>query len=334
MKKLGIYICFVIAWSATHAQDTYFNQIRHTQFTNPSFYGLNSQSFAGVGYNSLSYTTNESIDTKIFYGVKSFDELNFSISADFSNFLVSQYGLSQNILNLSYIYKLQIANGAYLLPSISAGLGFNQLRRPDLIFGDQLDILSATYSNVSNDPLSYGELSNNYLDLGAAIMLYNENFMVGVSLKHLNKPDISMNKEYNLKKPMSVSFQAAYERDINYFNRGFLPPDSFLYLYTSATSAGDLMRIYAGQELILGGLTLGVHEIFTSNKSSNATLLGINCGLNVEVYEFNFSYNFPLSRNQSVYPPSIFELSMTIKFDRFLRNNLGYFKRLKTDGFY
>ena len=89
--------------------------------------------------------------------------------------------------------------------------------------------------------------------------------MVGASIKHLNKPDISMNKEYHLKKPMSVSFQAAYERDINYFNRGFLPPDSFLYLYTSATSAGDLMRIYAGQELILGGLTLGVHEIFTSN---------------------------------------------------------------------
>jgi type IX secretion system PorP/SprF family membrane protein len=338
MKKLGIYICFVIAWSATHAQDTYFNQTRHTQFVNPSFYGLNTQSFVGVGYNSLSYTTNESIDTKIFYGVKSFDDLNFSISADFSNFLVSQYGLSQNILNLSYIYKLQIANGAYLLPSVSAGLGFNQLRRPDLIFGDQLDLLSATYSNVSNDPLSYGELSNNYLDLGAAIMLYNENFMVGVSLKHLNKPDISMNKEYNLKKPMSVSFQAAYERDINYFNRGFLPPDSFLYLYTSATSVGDVMRVYAGQELILGGFTLGVHEIFTSNKSSNApsnaTLLGINTGFNVEVYEFNFSYNFPLSRNQSVYPPNIFELSMVIKFDRFLRNNIGYFKRLKTDGFF
>lgn len=347
MKKVNFFFFILAAWSSVFAQETYFNQMRHTQFANPSFYGVNGQSFAGFGYNSLSYQTNETIDTKLFYGVMSFDNLNFSVSADFSNFQVNQYGLVQNLINLSYIYRLEVFNETYFLPSISVGMGFNQLENADLIFGDQLNLISGTISTVSNDPLSYNDLNSNYLDFGAAMVLYNENFMVGLSFKHLNQPDISMNKEFNLKKPMSISLQAAYERDINYFGRSFLPNESYLYLYSSFTSVGQLTKIYAGQELLLGGFSVGIHESYSSSqyneimsdgseikKSSNALLVGLNCGINIEELEFNLSYNFPLSQSLEVFPPNIFELSMIIKFDRFLRNNRGYFKRLKIDGLY
>ena len=347
MRKTIFLFYILVTWSSTTAQETYYNQTRHTQFVNPSFYGMNAQSFAGFGYNSLSYQTNETIDSKLFYGVMSFNNLNFSISADFSNFQVNQYGLVQNLINLSYIYRLEVFNDTYFLPSLSVGLGFHQLENSALIFGDQLNLISGSISTTSNDPLSYSELNSNYLDFGAAMLLYNENFMVGLSLKHLNQPDVSMNKEFNLKKPMSLSFQAAYERDINYFGRSFLPNESYLYLYSSVTSVGQLMKIYAGQELILGGFAFGIHESYTSSeyteitldgnqetKTSNALLMGINCGLNIEEFEFNLSYNFPLSQSSVVYPPNIFELSMIIKFDRFLRNNRGYFKRLKIDGLF
>ena len=43
-----------------------------------------------------------------------------------------------------------------------------------------------------------------------------------------------------------------------------------------------------------------------------------------EQFEFNFSYNMPIADEINVLPPNVFELSMIIKFDRFLRNNKGF----------
>ena len=312
-------------------QETYYNQSRHTQFVNPSFYGVNASSYAGVGYNTLSFQNNEKIDSKIFYTAIGFDNLNFSLGLDFSNFKINTYGLTQNSVNLTYVYNIEVSNDMYFLPSISLGLGSNQLENEALIFGDQLNLILGSISTTSNDPLSFNELSTNYIDFSASGILYTENFLFGVTAKHLNQPDISFNQEFKLKKSLFFSVQGAYERDLNYYGRGFLPENTYLYLFSSYSSVGELTKIYASQELMLGGFSFGLQELYTKNPMSSALLGGFNIAVNVEQFEFNFSYNFPLSDEINVLPPNVFELSMIIKFDRFLRNNKGYFKHLKVD---
>ena len=155
--------------------------------------------------------------------------------------------------------------------------------------------------------------------------------MLGVALKHLNSPDISYNQEFELKRPISFSGVIAYERDINYFGRSFLPENSYLYLIASLYSTEDFMKVYAGQELLLGGFSFGLHQLYTKNELSNAMLVGLNASVSVEQFEFSFGYNMPISQNLTVFPPNVFEISMIVKFDRFLRNNKGFFKHLKTD---
>ena len=55
--------------------------------------------------------------------------------------------------------------------------------------------------------------------------------MVGLSLKHLNKPNVSYNKEVPYAKPISVGIQAGYEFNINPFERSILPRFSYLYTF-------------------------------------------------------------------------------------------------------
>jgi type IX secretion system PorP/SprF family membrane protein len=332
MKNSLFFLSVLIGCSVLYGQETYYNQSRHSQFVNPSFYGVNASSFAGVGYNTLSYQNNEKIDSKIFYGAVGFENLNFSLGLDFSNFKINTYGLTQNAVNLTYVYAIEISNDLFFLPGVSLGFGSNQLENESLIFGDQLNLTLGSISTTSNDPLFFNELSTNFLDFGASAVLYNENFLLGLSAKHLNQPDISFNQEFKLKKPLFFSAQAAYERDLNYYGRGFLPENTYLYLYASYATIGDLSKIYASQEIMLGGFSFGFQELYTTNPLSSALLTGINIAINVEQFEFNFSYNIPLSDEINVLPPSVFELSMILKFDRFLRNNKGFFKHLKVDG--
>ena len=332
MRSFIIIFCALIVVNVSFSQENYYNQGRHMQFANPSSYGLNGQSFAGFGYNTFSIKSNEKIDSKIFYGAIGFNDANFSLGVDFNNFQINSYGLTQNTVNVSYIYHLEIGRSLYLLPSLSIGFGSHTLQSEDLIFGDQLDLLTGSIFISSNDPLSLASLNNNFFDFSASMLLYNEHFLVGVAIKHLNQPDLSYTKEFEFKRPISFSLQVAYERDINYYGRGFLPENSYLFLYNSITSVGDLAKIYAGQDLILGGFSIGFHELYTKNKLSSALLLGLNTRINVDEFEFNFSYNIPVYQDVA-FPPSVFELSMIIKFDRFLRNNSGYFKRLKIEGF-
>ena len=330
MRHIYLLI-FLIFSTFCLGQQSYYNQTRQTQFLNPSFYGINAKSFAGFSYNSLSYQTNEKIDSKIFYGAVSFNNANFSLGIDFNNFQINTYGLVNNTINLSYIYRVELFNGMYFLPSLSVGVGFNQIENPDLIFGDQLNLLTGSIAASSNDPLFFNELRTNFFDLGASALVYNENFMFGVALKHLNSPDISYNQEFELKRPISFSGVIAYERDLNYFGRSFLPENSYLYLITSVYSADEFMKVYAGQELLLGGFSIGLHQLYTKNELANAMLAGLNTSISFEQFEFSFGYNFPISQDITVFPPNVFEISMIVKFDRFLRNNKGFFKHLKTD---
>lgn len=332
MKNSLLFLCFLMGSLFVFGQETYYNQSRHTQFVNPSFYGVNASSYAGFGYNTLSYQNNEKIDSKIFYGAMSFENANFSLGLDFSNFKINTYGLTQNSVNLAYIYRVEVSNDMFFLPSVGLGFGSNSIENSNLIFGDQLNLTLGSISTTSSDPLFFNELSTNYIDFSASAILYNENFLVGLAAKHLNQPDISFNQELKLKKPLSFSFQAAYERDLNYYGRGFLPENTYLYLYASYTTIGDLSKIYASQEIMLGGFSIGFQELFTTTPLSNALMAGLNLAINLEQFEFNFSYNMPLSDSTNVFPPNVFELSMILKFDRFLRNNKGFFKHLKVDG--
>lgn len=316
----------------TFAQEYVLNQTQNLQIINPSYYGFNNLTKAGVLYNNISYDSDENIDTKIAFGNISFEKLNFSLGVDVNSFKINSYGLAFNQFNLSYIYKINLNYETYILPAAYIGIATQSIEKSKLVFEDQINLINGFVAAKSDDPLSQIDLNSNYFDIGASVLVYNEKFMAGLSLKHLTQPDISYNNE-SINKSLLVSLQGAYEFNINYYERNFLPRYSYLLLYLSVSSAGNLLKAYTSQELQLSNFSFGFHQHLSSLEEFSFLNVGVNAGVNAGNINFNMSYSFPVKQDLATLPPSMIELSLIFDFNPFIRNNRGDFKRLRTDNF-
>ena len=218
-----LILFFSILYQKGFSQEDYIvNQTKFLQKFNPSFYGLNQLNRVGVLYNSFRINESTAMDNKYVFGSIAFQQNNFSLGFDLNSFRINDTGMITNLINFSYVYKIQLSNYTYFLPSVSLGLGNSRVSIDNLIFGDQLNMATGFISTESIDPLAPIISSVNYFDLGASFIIHNEFYLIGLSLKHLNKPNISYNKEIPYSKPISIGLQGGYEFNINPFERSLL----------------------------------------------------------------------------------------------------------------
>ena len=326
-----IILFVLLAFSHGCAQEGFITTSRNMQFINPSFHGINMVSKAGVNYSRFNYGSGTSyIDNKYLYGNFAFEEMNFSIGLDVNSFSLTNLGLSENQVDLSYIYKIPVNFDTYILGALTLGIGSQDIDKSSLIFQDQIDLTLGTISGVSRDPLADFSPSTNYFDIGASALVYNERFLIGLSLGHINTPNVSFNNESELEKEISFSLQAALELNVNQYGRSFLPDYSYMLMYLYAQQAGETLRIYSSQELQMDGFTLGLLQSLAKYKENNSLEFGLISGFSSENYRVDLTYTF--SGSQTNYnPPSIFQIGVTMDFNQFSRNRRGNYKRLSTD---
>ena len=327
--QVGLFLLF--AFSSGFAQEGFISSSRNMQFVNPSYHGINMVSKAGVYYSQFDYGDGTSyIDNKYLYGNFAFEDMNFSIGLDVNSFSLTNLGLTENKIDLSYIYKIPINFDTYILGALTLGIGSDNIDRGALIFQDQIDLTLGTISGVSRDPLADFSPSTNYFDIGASALIYNERFLIGLSLGHINTPNVSFNNESNIDKEIAFSLQAALEFNVNQYGRSFLPDYSYMMMYLYAQQAGETLRIYSSQELQMDGFTLGILQSLAKYKENNSLEFGLISGFSSENYRVDLTYTFPSSLT-TYNPPSIVQIGVTMDFDRFSRNRRGNYKRLSTN---
>jgi hypothetical protein len=307
------------------------------QKVNPSAFGMNSMNKTGVLYNSIGLVGNTNVESKYFFGALSFDMDNFSLGIDIYSLTMDNVGMSFTMPSLSYIYKIQLDNELYFLPSVSLGIGSNQLDNSKLIFEDQLSLVSGYLQTESQDPISEVLGTANYLDLGASFLIHSSNFLVGASIKHLNQPIISYNNEDTSQKlPVRYALQGAYEFDINPFDRNLLPRYSTILTFFNASKMGDNLSFYVSQEAQLGQFSFGLNQQFKKTQSFGFTNIGLSVALAYENFEFGALYNFPFQNplNTTVYSPSTIEVFLIFDFSPYLRNKRGDYRRISTDNYF
>jgi type IX secretion system PorP/SprF family membrane protein len=338
--KRGIltYGLFVLISTSVLAQeDMIVSHSRFMQKVNPSALGMNNINKTGVLYNSLGMTNTNRIESQYFFGAISFDNDNFSIGLDVYSLRMDNTGLINTKPTLSYIYKIQLDNEVYFLPSISAGVGGSRFDSNKLIFEDQLSLVSGYLQTESQDPI-FNQLGNaNYLDLGASFIIHSSNYLVGASIKHLNQPNVSYNKEnteFNL--PLRYSIQGGYEFDINPFDRSIMPRYSTIFAFVNASKMGDNFDIFLSQEAQLGSFSMGLNQQFRMTDNFGFTNIGLSVAVAYENFEFGALYNFPFQNplNTLVYSPSTIEIFVTFDFSPYLRNKRGDYRRISIDNYY
>jgi hypothetical protein len=196
--------------------------------------------------------------------------------------------------------------------------------------------VSGYLQTESQDPLYELLGSSSYIDFGASFLIHSNNFLAGLSLKHLNQPNISYLQETELKLPIKFSVQGAYEWDVNPYDRRWLPRYSSLLAFFNASKSGNDIEMYLSQEFQLGEVSIGLNQQFKKISDLSFTNVGISFALAYENFEFGTLYNFPFQNptNTSVYSPSTIEVFLTFDFSPYRRNKRGDYRRISIDNYY
>jgi type IX secretion system PorP/SprF family membrane protein len=338
MKKrlLAFYILLLFFSEGFGQEDVIVSHSRFMQKVNPSAFGMNNINKTGVLYNTVSIASNNTINSKYFFGAISFDNDDFSIGLDVYSLSMDNVGLVNTTPTLSYIYKIQLDNEVYFLPSISIGSGSAKVDNSRLVFEDQLSLVSGYLQTESRDPLAALISNVNYLDLGASFLVHSSNYLVGLSLKHLNQPNISYFESEVNKLPIRFSLQGGYEFDVNPYDRSILPRYSTILAFINASKMGENFDIYLSQEAQLGQFSVGLNQQFKKTQDFGFTNIGLSVALAYENFEFGALYNFPFQDplKTSVYSPSTIEVFITFDFSPYLRNKRGDYRRISIDNYY
>jgi type IX secretion system PorP/SprF family membrane protein len=217
MKKISTLIFTLVCYVAVHAQDPHFSQFFASPLTlNPAFTGK----FDGLWRVAANHrdqwpsipkayvTTSASVDFGILKNkIPAGDVfgIGFSGLSDQS----ADAALKQNYGSLSMSYHKALDEEGYN----TIGAGFQAtysssiLDRNKLTFEDQLT--SNGFTGTTSETFANGT-SQNYTDLNAGILYSgssngSNNYYVGVSLYHINKPSLSfIDKTWNLASRLSI----------------------------------------------------------------------------------------------------------------------------------
>lgn len=306
MKKLLITI-LLLGIVKGFAQDPI-----HTQFfmipetLSSSFTGAKQSTRAGIIHRTQWPGLNFSINTQFAFVDNWFEEINSGVGISVLNHkeTTTRYNFTQ--VNLNYAYQFPISDEWNVRPSISVGYGAKDFGFQNLVLEDQINIFSGIINVNSIDPINLNETVR-FLDFSASVLFNSENSWVGFTVKHLNKPNISMEMEGQDNLEMFMSLHGSF-----YIPFGGYQNDNRLFILTNVMMQGAYNRFDIGAKYEMDrfafGLLAATNPIKTDPNSHFLTSINAFVGMDWEGFRFGYSYDFnvtEIGRTGGVYELSI-----------------------------
>lgn len=321
-----LVVSFLMLNLNSYAQDPIFTQfflIPETQ--NPSFTGFLESTSAGVFHRSQWVNLNLKVDTDYAYLSTWSENARSGIGINFLNHRESFTGYNYLQANLNYAYSVQLDYDWYFRPGIEIGYGSKSFGFQNLVLGDQLNIANESINPTTIDPI---QLKNqiHFFNISAGLLFHTEDFWIGTSVKHLNRPNISLTKEGNVPLDMFFSVTTGYEFDIaRYIDPLFLPYETRMMFTANFMKQAQYNRLDVGTAFIFKNLSLGttfaLNPMPQSNNSHLLTSINFFTGLQYEEFKIGLSYDAITSKIGKT--GGIFELGLVYQFDVDARKCFG-----------
>jgi type IX secretion system PorP/SprF family membrane protein len=315
--KIKILIALLFGFTTVQAQDPIFTQyFMAPQSNNPGFTGFMETTYAGIIHRSQWPSSNLKIVTNYAFLNMWVEDMNSGIGVSFLNHRESFTDYHYNQANISYSYRVQLENDWYFRPAIEVGFGNKSYGFQNLVLEDQLNIGTGTIDATSIDPIALNE-KQNFIDLSAGALFNNEFAWIGLSLKHLNRPNISFTQAGNQPLEMFMSVSGGYELPVANFLTRFLPYDTKMIFLGNYMRQSEFNRFDLGAQLIVGPAYIGIVAATNpGRKSDNSHLLtSINLIAGLQYEHFRFGYSYDLNTSGIGRTGGIHELGMTYQFD-------------------
>lgn len=321
MKKLLILLTIVFSVKLS-AQDVIFSQnFLVPETLSSSFTGAIRSSKMGSIHKSQWRSTGFKTSSNYVYFDTWFEGYKTGLGVNFLNHTENASTYTFNQVNLNYAMAFQISNTWFFRPSISAGFGMKNYGFQNLLLEDQINLNNSNINTSSIDPLLLKE-ERKFFDFNASILFNNEDSWVGVTIKHLNKPNISLTENGNVPLDLFISAHSKVLIPVfdNYRNdfRGM----SKLYFLTNFMMQGKFNRLDLGTQYIIDNqFSLGIlaSTIPFKNAEETSIISSISTFASVKWMGFRFGYSYDMNTTKLFNTGGIHEFSVAYDFNINLR---------------
>jgi len=317
MKKLLITLLFLVSIKVT-AQDVIFSQnFLIPETLNSSFTGAIRSSKIGSIHRSQWRNSGFKTTTNYVYFDTWLEGYKTGLGVTFLNQTESASSYTFNQVNLNYSMPFQINNTWFFRPSISAGFGIKNYGFQNLLLEDQINLNSTSIFMNTTDPALLME-KRTFFDFSSSILFNNEDSWVGLTLKHLNKPNISLTEDGNI--PLDIFISVHSKFLIPFFDnyRSDFFGLSKLYLLTNFMMQGKYNRLDLGAQYIIDDqFSLGILASTIPMKNTDETTLisSITTFAGIKWMGFRFGYSYDMNTTKLLNTGGIHEFSVSYDFN-------------------
>lgn len=200
-----------------------------------------------------------------------------------------------NQINFNYAMAFQMSDSWYFRPSISVGFGTKSYGFENLIFQDQINLNSGSINTSTLDPVLLNQLRS-FFDFSSSILFNNENSWIGLTVKHLNKPNISLTETGNVPLDIFISTHANILLPIFNNYRTDFAGMSKLFLITNFMMQGQFNRLDLGTQYVIDdrfsfGVLASTSPIKNAYQSSLISSISTFAGMRWNGFRFGYSYD-------------------------------------------
>ena len=312
MLKRKFTILLLLLYVNIYSQDVAFTQsFMVPESINPSFSGFNESTKFGLIYKNQQWNGFDfNVNSEYMFFDDWYPDLNSGVGISFINHqeTFTKYSLKQ--LNISWTYNVKINYYWNFRPSITFGFATKDFGFDNIVFEDQINIYQNIISLNTYDPIAFDE-NTRYADFGASFLIYNDQHWFGLTLRHLNKPNISMLSQGDLPLDLFISAHASLELPFLKYNS-----DNRINFIMNFVKQAKYDRFDLGFQYIYDrfsfALTAATNPIQTSDESHLITSINPIVGFAWEGFKFGYSYDFNMSNIGG--DGGISEISVTYDF--------------------
>jgi type IX secretion system PorP/SprF family membrane protein len=316
--KLFIIIISCCFYSKLRAQDPIFTQYFLIPETlNPGFSGFMETTYTGIIHREQWPDLDLKIDTDYAFVNTWSESMNsgFGLSVLNQRENVTNYNFSQ--ANVNYAYKVRINDNWDFRPAIEVGFGFKSFAFQNLLLKDQINIRTGSVNTSSIDPLLKNDKIS-FFDVSAGMVFNTEKMWIGLSMKHLNKPDISFTTNGNVPLNTFFSLSTGYEFLLaDYIDVQFFPYATKMFVTSNYMQQGRYNRLDIGASILFEKMFFGAAAVTNPAKNGiNSQLLtSVNFFTGLQYDNLRLGLSYDLNTSKMGRTGGIYELSLTYQFN-------------------
>jgi len=317
MKRF-ILLILLVSSLQNYSQDVIFSQnFLVPETISPSFTGAIRSTKTGSVSRSqwrnsaLKITSNFAFVDTWFEGFKS------GLGVSFLNQKESGSSYTFNQVNLNFAMAFEISDTWYFRPSVSAGLGNKNYGFQNLLLEDQIDLNNNFINTSTIDPILL-KAQRSFLDFSTSVLFNNEDSWVGLTLKHLNKPNISLTQNGEVPLDVFLSVHTKYYIPLLENYRTWFASKSKIFVLSNYMQQGAYNRFDLGLQYIFEDqMSFGmmVATIPSKNTKETSTINSISTFAGIRWQGFRFGYSYDINTTELVNTGGIHEFSVSYDFE-------------------